>query len=72
MKKILYLGVLGLALGACSSKDDPAPPPPPPQSFSEQVGTIAASAPEQAEPLDVADLVQSTSETDEPLPVTVP
>lgn len=72
MNKILYLGLFGLALSACSNNDDPAPPPPPQQSFSEQVGAIAASAPEAAEPLDVATLVESTSETDEPLPVTVP
>ena len=70
MNKILCMGLLALA--ACSNNDDPAPPSPPQQSFSEQVGAIAATAPEDAEPLDITALLESTSETDEPMAVTVP
>lgn len=70
MKKLLYIGMLGLSLGACSDNDDPVPPPT--VNLVEQVTTLTTTAPEDSEPVDIAALAATESETDEPVAVTFP
>lgn len=70
MKNAIPLFLL-ILFGGCFRDDDPAPVPQ--QTTVEQrVQGLTATEPEDTEPLSVEAIVESTSETAEPVPVDMP